>query len=59
MVFLLTSCSLEEKPLGYVTKETFYQTEEQCYSALRGCYTPLHYIYCNTFLYATEACTDI
>lgn len=56
---LSTSCSLEENPMGYVTKETFYQTEDQCYSALRACYTPIHYIYNRDFLFATEACTDI
>ena len=56
---LFSSCSLEENPQGYVTKESFYKTEEQCYSALRGCYTPIHYIYCRDFLFATEACTDI
>ena len=56
---LLISCSLEEDPQGYVTKETFYKTEDQCYSALRACYTPIHYIYNRDFLFATEACTDI
>ena len=56
---LLISCSLEEDPQGYVTKETFYNTEDQCYSALRACYTPIHYIYNRDFLFATEACTDI
>lgn len=55
----LTACSLEEKPQGLVTKENFYQTEEQCWSALRACYTPIHYIYRQEFLFATEACTDI
>ena len=55
----ISSCSLEENPQGYVTKENFYKTEDQCYSALRACYTPIHYIYNREFLFATEACTDI
>lgn len=54
-----SSCSLEEIPEGYVTRENFYQTREQCKSALRGCYTPIHYIYNRNFLLATEACTDL
>lgn len=42
-----------------MTKDNFYKTPQQCEAALRALYTPAHYIYCEGFLYATEACTDI
>lgn len=55
----LWSCSLTEVPYSNVTRDNFYQTPQQCEAALRALYTPAHYIYCEGFLYATEACTDI
>lgn len=59
LMFFFSSCSLEENPESYITKETFYQTEEQCWSALRAIYTPLHHIYGKQFLTATEGATDL
>ncbi|MGM9763769.1 MAG: RagB/SusD family nutrient uptake outer membrane protein [Candidatus Cryptobacteroides sp.] len=55
----LWSCSLTEIPYSNVTRDNFYRTPQQCKAALRALYTPVHYIYCEGFLYATEACTDI
>ena len=56
---LFSSCSLEEIPQGYVTRETFYKTEEQCLSALRAVYTPAHYMFQYDTWLALEACTDL
>lgn len=55
----LCSCSLEEHPTSFPTRDNFYNTPNQCRAALDGCYLPLNKIYTANYILVTEACTDL
>ncbi|MGM9753822.1 MAG: hypothetical protein ACI3ZK_07230 [Candidatus Cryptobacteroides sp.] len=52
----LCSCSLEEHPTSFPTRDNFYNTPSQCRAALDGCYLPLNKIYTANYILVTEAC---
>ncbi|MCQ2135523.1 MAG: RagB/SusD family nutrient uptake outer membrane protein [Bacteroidales bacterium] len=58
-VAALCSCSLVEKPTSFVNRDNYYGNRTQCVSALNGCYLPMSSIYSASFMFVTEACTDI
>lgn len=55
----LSSCSLDENPVHFVSRENFFRTESECRAAVNSCYRPLKSIYQNKFLAVTEACNDL
>ncbi|MCQ2135430.1 MAG: RagB/SusD family nutrient uptake outer membrane protein [Bacteroidales bacterium] len=56
---LVMSCSLDENPSHFVSRDQFYNTESECESAVNACYRNVKSIYVNQFLAITEATCDL
>ena len=59
VLFVLTSCSLEEDTSSLTDSEKFYKTKSQCVAALNSCYMPIKSMYNYTMFLVTECQTDL
>lgn len=59
LILSAVSCSLDEAPTHFVSRDNFYNTENECRAAVNSCYRSIKSIYTNKFLAITEACNDL